>query len=170
MQKIDREEKHRIYTAPLESQFEGVGYDTVFSVKKHILKSEYAEDYERVLKVAIAYSDEAEVLIMPEIHASETEIRQRLGIPTKNKNPDLKVGEQWVDVKSPLSRDKIVTNANKASSQGAIVCFTDDFIDFRNMENIAKNVLAHDEYHFDEVHFYSGGALYKYNSQGLILG
>lgn len=142
--------------------------DTVFPVKRHVLKSEDAEDYSRVLKVALAYSEDAEVWIMPEIHRSEKEIRERMGIPSEKKNPDLKVGDYWVDVKSPLTIDKLVVNANKAAQQGGIVCLTDDFIILKDMGRMAINILRNKDYTMPEVHFYSGGVLYKYNSQGLI--
>ena len=166
--KLSKEEKHHIYTLPLAQQFQWVGIPSTFKVKKHVLRSEDAEDYGRVLKVALSYVEEAEVLIMPEIHESEVEIRKRLGIPSPKKNPDLKVGNEWVDVKSPQSVEKLVVNANKAALQGAIACITDDFIDLPDMKHLAKNILSSDMYTQSEVHFYRKGTLYKYNSQGLI--
>lgn len=166
--KLSREEKHHIYTLPLTQQFQWVGIPSTFMVKKHVLRSEDAEDYGRVLKVALAYAEESEVLVMPEIHESEIEIRRRLGIPTPKKNPDLKVGSYWVDVKSPQNIEKIVVNANKAAIQGAIACITDDFIDLSDMDELAINILSSECYTQPEVHFYSQGVLYKYNSQGLI--
>lgn len=155
---------------PLNMQFEGIGVHSPNPVLKHILKSEESEDYGRVLKVALVYAEEETVLIMPEIHESETEIRERLGIPTKKKNPDLKVGCKWIDVKSPLSFEKIVVNANKASLQGGIACITDDFIKINETSHLAKNILKSKDYAMDEVHFFVDGILYKYNSQGLIPG
>lgn len=166
--KISREEKHSIYKLPLAQQFEWIGLPSSYPVKKHILKSEETEDYNRVLKVAMAYAEEAEVLIMPEIHESEVEIRQRLNIPTLKKNADLKVGTYWVDVKSPLKIDKLVVNAHKAALQGAIACITDDFIDLPDLAHVAHIILSSDMYTQSEVHFYVKGSLYKYNSQGLI--
>lgn len=170
MEKFTKEEKHRIYNSPLNSQFVRIGMDTVFPVKRHVLKSEDAEDYAQVLRAALAYSDEAEVQIMPEIHKSELEIRERFKIPSDNKNPDLKVGDYWVDVKCPKSYKKIIPNANDAARQGAIACIMDDFIELshRMMEEKSKNILASKLYGKEEVHFYFEGVLYKYNSQGLI--
>lgn len=170
MEKFSKEEKHRIYISSLNSQFLSTGFDTVFPIKRHVLKMEDAEDYSQVLRAAIAYSDEAEVWIMPEIHESEHEIRQRLNIPSAKKNPDLKIGNCWVDVKCPKSYKKIIPNANDAARQGAIACIMDDYIKLsqRMMEEKSRSILSNKMYGKEEVHFYSEGMLYKYNSQGLI--
>ena len=43
----------------------------------------------------------------------------------EKKNPDLIVGSDFVDVKSPFSTSNIVRNANEAVRQGSIACITD---------------------------------------------
>lgn len=62
--------------------------------------------------------------MIPNIHESETQIRQRLGLQGRT-NPDLFVGNDFVDVKSPFNVKNMVRNANAAFSQGAYACITD---------------------------------------------
>lgn len=81
-------------------------------------------DYNRVLDAAKLLSKFDNVRILPEIHASEIDVRNHLGLPEK-KNPDLMFGNIFVDVKSPFSSRNIVTNANDACKQNAIACITD---------------------------------------------
>ncbi|MDY3943906.1 MAG: hypothetical protein SOY99_06740 [Alloprevotella sp.] len=92
-------------------------------------------------------------------------------MPDKS-NPDLNVGGGWIDVKSPFSTSKIITNANQASAQGGVACITDDhcIIRVEFLPHLARNVLRSPNYECDEVHFVVDGKLYKYNSQGQILG
>ena len=129
--KLTAQEKHNVYSRPIEQQFENVAQN----VQRHILKGTDEEDYERILKAAILYGKSNRVLIMPEIHAKETEIRKILGVPNATKIPDLKVANGWVDVKSPKNYRNIMRNAHQASEQGAIACITDDRIE------IDENVL-----------------------------
>lgn len=126
LRKYSKDEKHAIYETPLEEQFK-----TVYNggengmVQRHVLKDTNAMDYERVLSAGALYAKKEEVLLMPEIHSSERNIRELLGLPEKS-NPDLKVGGRWIDVKSPFSTSTIIANANHAAKQGAIACITDD--------------------------------------------
>lgn len=168
IEKLTPEQKHEIYSRPIEQQFENVAQN----VQRHILKGTDEEDYERILKAAILYGKANKVLIMPEIHAKETEIRKILGVPNATKIPDLKVAEGWVDVKSPKGYRNIIHNANLAAAQGAIACITDDRIslNLRMLPKLSKNILQNKFYSKGEVHFIVDGILYKYNSQGLVPG
>ena len=119
------EEKHEIYMRPIEWQFERLSDDkSPYTVTRHILKDKKEMDYKRVEDVALSFGKSHDVRIMPEIHASETQIRLAFGLPEK-KNPDLIVGSDFVDVKSPFSTSNIVRNANEAVRQGIIACITD---------------------------------------------
>ena len=140
-------------------------------VKRHVLRLKEEMDYERVLDAAILYADKENVLLLPEIHKDETSIRQVLGLSGKT-NPDLLVGNILVDVKSPYSVEEISKNACRAYKQGAIACITDDHCVIKEdqLPMYAERVLQSQGYHFDEVHFVVNGILYKYNSQGRILG
>ena len=166
--KLTPEQKHEIYSRPLEQQFQKVARN----VQRHILKDIDEEDYQRVFDAAVLYGKKDKVLIMPEIHAKETEIRTRLGVPTEKKIADLKVGSGWVDVKSPEVYRKITRNAIQASEQGAIACITDDriSIDESSLPSLSRKIINNNFYKQAEVHFKVNGTLYKYNSQGLIPG
>ena len=110
--------------------------------------------------------------MLPEIHISETVIRQALRLQGKS-NPDLFVGSGiFVDVKSPFSVEEINSNACRAYKQNAIACITDDHcvLKVEHLNRYADKVLRSQGYHMSEVHFVINGILYKYNSQGLILG
>lgn len=166
------EEKRNVYKKPIEEQFDKVYQAEGGIVLRHQLKDKLSNDYERVLTAAALYAEEKKrVLIMPEIHVSEKDVRSRLGLPS-NANPDLNVGGRWIDVKSPFSTGKIVSNANQASSQGGIACITDDhcIIPKEALPNLAGQVFRDPHYKQKEVHFIVDGILYKYNSQGQILG
>ncbi|MCI6642923.1 MAG: hypothetical protein MSH18_01795 [Bacteroidales bacterium] len=116
------EEKRGVYRKPIEEQFDKVYEVEGGVVLRHQLKDKMSEDYERVLTTAALYAEEKKrVLIMPEIHSSETDIRRRFNLPDKS-NPDLNVSGGWIDVKSPFSISKIIKNANQASAQGGVAC------------------------------------------------
>ncbi len=163
LRKYSKDEKHAIYETPLEEQFK-----TVYNggengmVQRHVLKDTNAMDYERVLSAGALYAKKEEVLLMPEIHSSERNIRELLGLPEKS-NPDLKVGGRWIDVKSPFSTSTIIANANHAAKQGAIACITDDHcvIELSKINGYGKKILDDPNYHFNEVHFVVDGKLYK---------
>ena len=168
IEKLTPEQKHEIYSRPLEQQFQKVARN----VQRHILKGTDEEDYKRVLNAAKLYGKKDKVLIMPEIHAKETGIRSLLGVPTEKKIPDLKVGNSWVDVKSPEGYRNLTHNANLAAAQGAVACITDDRITIKieMLPKLSRNILQNKYYTKDEVHFIVEGTLYKYNSQGIIPG
>ena len=170
MKKISAEQKHEIYSMPINRQFEEVGKN----VFKHVLKATDEEDYARLLDVANAYADKGmKVWILPEIHKSEVSIRKRIGLPSKTHTPDLWIDKKvLIDAKSPLNYKRIESNANGASEQGGIACITNHFIKLEpaKLADISKRILSNGMYTKDEVHFYIDGYLYKYNSQGIILG
>ena len=163
MHKPSIEEKRAIYAKPLEEQFTQV-YQTKegFTVSRHLLKDVGAMDYERVLNAAAIYAKEGNVLMMPEIHESEVQIRTLMGLPEKS-NPDLRVADTFIDVKSPFSVNNIVKNATKSSRQGAIACITDDHcvINVESLEYWSRLILQNADYMQREVHFIIDGNLYK---------
>ena len=101
--KHTKEEKHVIYSMPIEEQFKTLSKSKEgYEVSRHVLKDKKEMDYNRVLDAAMLLSKFDNVRILPEIHASELDVRNRLGLPEK-KNPDLMFGNTFVDVKSPFS-------------------------------------------------------------------
>ena len=167
--KRTKEEKHKIYSKPIDEQFESIlkskeGYE----VYRHILKDKKEMDYNRVLDAAKLLSKFDNVRILPEIHASEIDVRNHLGLPEK-KNPDLMFGNIFVDVKSPFSSRNIVTNANDACKQNAIACITDHLchIDKNKIGLLARKVLSDKNYTRDTVFFVVENKLYKYTTADL---
>lgn len=160
LKKYTVEEKHSIYSMPVKEQFVATEYKNVTS---HILKDVKAMDYERICKAAALYGKIGEnVRIMPEIHKSETEVRNRLGLQG-NSNPDLRVGEKWIDVKSPFSPRNFTSNANDAFNQGSVPCITDDlcFIDKSKIKYYAKRIFNDKNNSLSEIYFVVEGKLYK---------
>lgn len=167
--KRTKEEKHKIYSKPTEEQFEILSKNKEgYEVSRHILKDKKEMDYNRVLDAAKLLSKFDNVRILPEIHASELDIRSRLGLPEK-KNPDLMFGNTFVDVKSPFSSRNIVTNANDACKQNAIACITDHLchIDKDKIGLLARKVLSDKNYTRDTVFFVVENKLYKYTTADL---
>lgn len=167
--KRTKEEKHKIYSKPTEEQFEILSKNKEgYEVSRHILKDKKEMDYNRVLDAAKLLSKFGNVRILPEIHASELDIRSRLGLPEK-KNPDLMLGNTFADVKSPFSSRNIVTNANDACKQNAIACITDHLchIDKNKIGLLARKVLSDKNYTRDTVFFVVENKLYKYTTADL---
>lgn len=167
--KRTKEEKHKIYSKPTEEQFEILSKNKEgYEVSRHILKDKKEMDYNRVLDAAKLLSKFDNVRILPEIHASELDIRNRLGLPEK-KNPDLMFGNTFADVKSPFSSRNIVTNANDACKQNAIACITDHLchIDKNKIGLLARKVLSDKNYTRDTVFFVVENKLYKYTTADL---
>lgn len=167
--KHTKEEKHAIYSMPIEEQFEALSKNKEgYEVSRHILKDKKEMDYNRVFDAAKLLSKFNNVRILPEIHASELDVRNRLGLPEK-KNPDLMFGNTFVDVKSPFSSRNIVTNANDACKQNAIACITDHLchIDKNKIGLLARKVLSDKNYTRDTVFFVVENKLYKYTTADL---
>lgn len=162
--KLKPREKHEVYMQPIEEQFKDIAYKskTGHTVSRHILKDKKEMDYNRVLDTAILFTQKEDVRILPEIHKSETYIRDLLGLP-EMKNPDLVVGSTFIDVKSPFAEDGISSNASKAARQGARVCITDHlcFLNERNIDQYAHWIFKNPAYPFNEAYFVINGKLYE---------
>jgi hypothetical protein len=87
-----------------------------------------------------------------------------------NSNPDLKVGEVFIDVKSPFGASEINQNASKSQRQNAIVCITDDHcvLEASRLDDYARNLFRSQGYHMDTAYFVIEGHLYKCNRQDFI--
>ena len=175
-------EKEAIYALPLRVQYVviHVNAETFFKVLQHILVDPAARDYGQVRAVAIAYTEECDCWINPEVNVYAPEARKKIfpGIED-NANPDLYTEKYgYIDVKSPLRKSNIVSNANSACRQGAIVVITDLMLDASKeeitVEEIAKftarilseqnrNHLGQPNYTKDTVHWFIKGILVKCN-------
>ena len=160
---ISPEDKHNIYSSPIDEQFSDCVYTdkSGHTVRRHTLKDVKAMDYKRVLDSAKLLAEDADVKILPEIHFSEVEIRTRLGLQG-TKNPDLIVGTDFVDIKSPFDVRNIVRNANSACSQNSIACITDHLclLDENKIRIYARAVFMDKNYTKDKLYFIINNKLY----------
>jgi SPP1 gp7 family putative phage head morphogenesis protein len=153
-------------------------FKTVFKAKKgevleHLLISK-GDDYKDILGVAKAYAQKGKVAeMLPEIYKNERAVRDVVfpNLQSKTSNPDLKIGNQYFDVKRPSAIRNILGNANKASKQGAIAVISDSRLDKPLTDAIiqerAKDIFKSKNYGFDTVVFYRGGKLIVLNRTGV---
>ena len=180
--KLSPAQKDAIYALPLSLQFRIVYMDegSRFAVYQHILVDTEAPDYAQILAVAKAYAAETDCWINPEVDRRAVEARKKLfsKLPAhlSRSNPDLTTRKYgYIDVKSPLNKSNIVSNANHACKQGAIVVLTDLMMDEELKHKMIlqvtdkifseqnKNHLGVPNYHKDEIHWFINGKLLKYN-------
>ena len=172
-------EKEAIYAQPLRVQYEviHVNAETFFKVLQHILVDPAARDYGQVRAVAIAYTEECDCWINPEVDQHAPEARKKIfpGI-ADNANPDLYTEKYgYIDVKSPLRKSNIVSNDNSACRQGAIAVITDlemaDNLSHKHILQITDKIFSEQNrnhpglpnYTKDELHWFVKGMLLKYN-------
>ena len=130
--KLSPAQKEFIYAQPLSVQFRIIHIDagSGHAVYQHLLVDTAADDYPQILAVAKAYAQETNCWINPIVNKGAREGRQKIypGIED-NANPDLSTDKYgYIDVKSPINKSNIVSNANSACKQGAIVVITDFFL------------------------------------------
>lgn len=160
------EEKRKVYALPVEKQFDVIRSESNnLQILRHKLVHPSRSDYSRVQAAGFAYAkNHKTVELMPEVYVSEHDARKKLGLNKITGNPDLRVDNKFIDVKSPFTARRILANANSASKQGAIVCITDDFIVItkEEAEQKSENIFRNDNYLPDEVHFMIDGNIVKY--------
>ncbi|MCM1169736.1 MAG: hypothetical protein NC324_07355 [Bacteroides sp.] len=177
--KLTAAQKEAIYALPLSKQFRIVHIDPCSgqAVYQHELVDETARDYGQVLTVAKAYARETPCAINPEVKPQAEAARQKIFPGIEGfVNPDLTVEKYgYVDVKSPLSKSKIVKNANAASKQHAIAAITDLALDEPLKHKLILQITAKifsdrntngqgkPNYTQDQVHWLVDGKLLKYN-------
>lgn len=130
--KTKRERANGIYLLDREKQFLTL-FETPNGGKvlAHRLMKK-GEDYEEILKAAYAFAHQGKVVeLMPEINEKERTIRNLIfpNLQSKTSNPDMRIGNQYYDVKRPSAIKNIEGNANKASKQGAIAIISDSRLD-----------------------------------------
>ena len=180
--KLSPAQKDAIYALPLSLQFRIVHMNvgSGCAVYQHILVDAGAPDYAQILAVAKAYAAETDCWINPEVDRRAVVARKKLfqDLPAhlSRSNPDLTTRKYgYIDVKSPLNKSNIVSNANHACKQGAIVVLTDLMMDEELKHKMIlqitskifseqnKNHLGKPNYHKDEIHWFVKGKLLKYN-------
>ena len=166
------EDRDTILAKPLDEQYFTKYMGIKGKVLQHELACSTAEDYKRVLDVAMAFANEyGDCLINPEIQFTATSGRRKVYdmLPKDSKaNPDLKVGEfGYIDVKSPEKVMNCCRNANHASNaQHACVCLTGHCfrkpITERQIQDRNKAIWDSKDYHHDYIFWYVNGKLRKY--------
>ena len=169
---LSDEDRDVILAKPLEEQYSTKYMGSKGKVLQHELACSTAEDYKRVLDVAMAFANEyGDCLINPEIQFTATSGRRKVYdmLPKDSKaNPDLKVGEfGYIDVKSPEKVMNCCRNANHASdAQHACVCLTDHCfrkpITERQIQDRNKAIWDSEQYHHNYIFWYVNGKLRKY--------
>ncbi|MCM1041138.1 MAG: hypothetical protein NC396_01740 [Bacteroides sp.] len=178
--KLTAAQKEAVYALPLSQQFRIVHIDPCSgqAVYQHELVDETARDYRQVLTVAKAYARETVCAINPEVKPQAEAARQKIFPGIEGfVNPDLTVEKYgYVDVKSPLSKAKIVRNANAANKQHAIAAITDLALEngeltVTEVEKFTDRIFSSQNsddsgalnYTMNEVHWYVKGVLLKCN-------
>ena len=166
------EDRDTILAKPLDEQYFTKYIGIKGKVLQHELACSTAEDYKRVLDVAMAFANEyGDCFLNPEIRFNAKEGRRKVYdmIPEDSRaNPDLKVGEfGYIDVKSPEKVMNCCRNANHASdAQHACVCLTDHCfrkpITERQIQDRNKAIWDSEQYHHDYIFWYVNGKLRKY--------
>mgnify|MGYP000218941825 CR=1 FL=1 len=166
------EDRDAILAKSLDEQYFTKYIGIKGKVLQHDLACSTAEDYKRVLDVAMAFANEyGDCFLNPEIRFNAKEGRRKVYdmIPEDNRaNPDLKVGEfGYIDVKSPEKVMNCCRNANHASdAQHACVCLTDHCfrkpITERQIQDRNKAIWDSEQYHHDYIFWYVNGKLRKY--------
>lgn len=166
------EDRDAILAKPLDEQYFTKYIGIKGKVLQHDLACSTAEDYKRVLDVAMAFANEyGDCFLNPEIRFNAKEGRRKVYdmIPEDSRaNPDLKVGEfGYIDVKSPEKVMNCCRNANHASdAQHACVCLTDHCfrkpITERQIQDRNKAIWDSEQYHHDYIFWYVNGKLRKY--------
>lgn len=166
------DERDAILAKPLDEQYFTKYMGIKGKVLQHELACSTAEDYKRVLDVAMAFANEyGDCFLNPEIRFNAKEGRRKVYdmIPEDSRaNPDLKMGEfGYIDVKSPEKVMNCCRNANHASdAQHACVCLTDHCfrkpITERQIQDRNKAIWNSEQYHHDYIFWYVNGKLRKY--------
>ena len=177
--KLTPAQKEAVYARPLAEQYAVicVNIRTRCRVWQHVLVDPSARDYRQVKAVAIAYTEECDCWINPEVVPNEKTGRAKI-YPTieDNANPDLYTEKYgYIDVKSPLNKSNIVRNANSACRQSAIAVLTDweikDTLTIYKAKSITFDIFGErnidregkPNYTRDQVHWFIKGELYMLN-------
>ncbi|GIJ96642.1 hypothetical protein CAPN001_12110 [Capnocytophaga stomatis] len=144
-------------------------------VLEHLLLRK-GKDYESILASAKEFAKQGKIAeILPELNQKGLKSYRKVVFPNYdlNKNPDLRVDGIYHDVKEVESLKKITSNANRASTQGAIAIIQYDGSDLTEEKMIqqvkrifgANNINENGvhNYPYKQVYFLHNGKLYKYN-------
>lgn len=164
-----------VLSQPREEQFVSL-YETENGGKvlEHRLVQREKQDYQSILTAAKRFAEEGKKAeILPEINQKELKQYRTTVFPNYklNKNPDLRVGVSYYDIKEVTAPNNFIRNANRAASQGAIAILQNDKIALEVAERQIKNVFAKNNktpqgvhnYPYETIYYLHKGVLYKYN-------
>ena len=164
-----------VLSQPREEQFVSL-YETENGGKvlEHRLVQREKQDYQSILTTAKRFAEEGKIAeILPEINQKELKQYRATVFPNYklNKNPDLRVGVSYYDIKEVTAPNNFIRNANRAASQGAIAILQNDKIALEVAERQIKNVFAKNNktpqgvhnYPYETIYYLHKGVLYKYN-------
>lgn len=159
---------------PIKEQYKTIlNHTSGARVDIHLLVNTNAEDYKDVLNAAKAFARTGKTAkLLPEINIKDKEARDIIfkGLKSKSSNPDLLIGNEYVDVKRPSAIKNITGNANSASKQGATALISDIRLD-KNLSNEilnerAKDIFKNKNYTSDKLYFYRDGKIVIKNRTG----
>lgn len=164
---------NKVLQSDRKEQFNQIFKSKKGTVLEHKLISKN-DDYNDILGVAKEFAKKGKTAeMLPEISEREKTIRNTIlpNLQSKSSNPDLKVGNQYYDVKRPSAIKNIAGNANKASKQGAIAVISDSRLDKpltdKIMEERARDIFKNKNYNYNSVVFYKEGKLIVINRTGV---
>lgn len=170
-----------IFAKPLAKQ-----YSKIFTDKKSggtVKVHDYVEvgvkngddDYDSVIQAAKLFAKKGEqVLVLPKIYKTETEARALIlegySFLNKHKNPDLKVGNLFMDVKRPDFIDNVKQNGLKAcTQQDCTAIISDNNIGNEDLLSVmpeqAKAILKNPAYKKDNLYFVINNVLYEFSKR-----
>ncbi|HAO08190.1 MAG TPA: hypothetical protein DCQ50_14670 [Chryseobacterium sp.] len=173
-------EAQRIYersvlSKPRKQQFKELAKYGNGSVSEHILAPKQ-KDYESILQTATELAKEGQKAeILPIINRKDFKEYRKTVFPEYelDKNPDLRAGKLYYDIKEVESLNNCMKNANRAAKQDAIAVIRYDGKDLteEKMQQQAKRIFGKNNidqsgnhnYPKDIFYFLKNGKLHKYN-------
>lgn len=156
---------------PRERQFITLYKSGNGRVRRHLL-APIKDDSVEIFNVSKELAKMGNIVeIMPEISAKDIKIRAILfpNLLSKTSNPDIKIDNDYFDLKRPSAVKNFTGNANDASKQGAIAIISDSRLNKKLesivMDNRAKQILSIKNkafYQFETVYFFIKGKIYRY--------
>ncbi|WP_407846958.1 phage minor head protein [Chryseobacterium sp. KCF3-3] len=164
-----------VLSKPRKEQFNTIAKFKKGSVSEHLLVQKQ-DDYKSILQTATEFAKQGQnAEILPVLHRKEFKDFRKVVLPdySLDKNPDLRVGKQYYDIKEVESLSNSMKNANRAAKQDAIAVIQYDGKDLteEKMKQQAKRIFGKNNidtsgkhnYPKDTVYFLHKGKLHKYN-------
>jgi len=166
----------QVLSKPRKEQFNTIAKFKKGSVSEHLLVQKQS-DYKSILQAATEFAKQGQnAEILPILHRKEFTDFRKVVFPeySLDKNPDLRVGKLYYDIKEVENPGKFIKNANRAMKQDAIAILQYDGDDLTEkiMKKQAKAIFGHkninpttnkSHYEKDSLYFLHKGKLHKYD-------